>query len=132
MQKVLSGLNPPDGKEFVEAYIDDIIVFSETLPEHLRHLRSVLNRLKAAHLMLKPKKCHFIRQEVEYLGHIITPQGLRPNPKQVSAVVEYPVPESVTQVRQFLGLTSYYRHFIGQFAKVASPLHNLTRKDVPF
>ena len=81
---------------------------------------------------LKPTKCHFLRQEVEYLGHVITPQGLKPNPNQVRAVLEFPVPESVTTVRQFLGLMSYYRRFIGQFARIAAPLHALTRKDVKF
>jgi len=109
MQKVLSGLNPESSKPFVAVYIDDVLVFSETLEEHLCHLQLVLSRLRDALLKLKLKKCHFIRQEVEYLGHVITPQGLRPNPKQVSAVQEFPVPESVTQVRQFLGLMSYYR-----------------------
>ena len=130
IQRVLSGLNPGEFKRFVEAYIDDIIVFSETLPQHLCHLRLVLERLRGAYLKLKTKKCHFIRQEVEYLGHLITPLGLRPNPSHIAAVVDYPVPESITQVRQFLGLTSYYRRFVSHFAKLASPLHQLTKKDV--
>ena len=132
MQKVLSGLNPDGAPEFVEVYIDDVLIFSRTMEEHLDHLRQVLERLKNAGLKLKPSKCHFIRQTVEYLGHVITPQGLMPNQKQVSAVKDFPVPESVTQVRQFLGLMSYYRRFIQQFAKIAFPLHNLTRKDVEF
>ena len=69
---MFEGLNPAEGKEFVEAYIDDInVFFSETLPEHICHLRSVLSRLKTAGLKLKSKKCHFVRQEVEYLDHII-------------------------------------------------------------
>ena len=69
---------------------------------------------------------------MEYLGHIIMPQGLTPNLSQVSAVMKFPVPGSVTQVCQFPGLISYYRRFISQFAHVASPLHNLTRKGVEF
>ena len=132
MQKVLSGLKTESGKDFVEVYIDDVLIFSETLEGHLEHIRLVLERLKKAGLKLKPSKCHFLRESVEYLGHLITPQGLKPNPKQVKAVVEFPIPESVTNVRQFLGLTSYYRRFIAQFAKVAAPLHALTRKEAVF
>ena len=132
MQKVLSDLKTDNGRDFAEVYIDDVLIFSETLGEHLQHIRLVLERLKKAGLKLKPAKCHFLRESVEYLGHLITPQGLKPNPKQVKAVVEFPVPESVTNVRQFLGLTSYYRRFIAQFAKVAAPLHALTCKDAVF
>ena len=73
-----------------------------------------------------------MRQEVEYLGHLITPEGLRPNPRLVAAVKEFPVPQNLKQLRQFLGLASYYRRFVAGFSKVAQPLHRLTRKDAPF
>jgi len=76
MLKVLSGLNPDEGPDFVEVYIDDVLIFSRTMQEHLNHLRQVLERLRRAGLKLKPSKCHFIRQSVEYLGHVIMPQGL--------------------------------------------------------
>ena len=132
MQRVLSGLNPPEGPEFVEVYIDDTQVFSRTMEDHLTHLKKVLLRFREANLKLKPSKCHFIRQSVEYLGYIITPEGLKPNPRLTMAVSKFPIPESVSQVRQFLGLTSYYRRFIKQFASIATPLHALTRKDVQF
>ena len=132
MQRVLMGLNPPEGPDMVTVYIDDILVFSRTLDEHLQHLQSVLQRLKQAGLKLNPQKCHFITQEVEYLGHIITPEGLKTNPRLVEAVVNFPTPNSVQQVRQFLGLSSFYRRFIPNFAKIAQPLHSLTRKSVQF
>ena len=77
MQQVLSGLNPADGKEFVEVYIDDVLIFSRTIEEHIDHLHKVLERLRKVNL-----KCHFLRQSLKYLGHIITPSGLKPNPKQ--------------------------------------------------
>ena len=83
MQKVLSDLKTDDGRDFAEVSIDDVLIFSETLEEHLQHIRLVLERLKKAGLKLKPAKCHFLRERVEYLGHLITPQGLKPNPKQV-------------------------------------------------
>ena len=113
-------------------YIDDILIFSRTLEEHIQHLRAVLQRLKQAGLKLKPQKCHFIRQEVEYLGHIITPNGLKTNPRLVEAVLEFPTPKSVQQIRQFLGLSSFYRRFVPNFAKIAQPLHSLTRKNMQF
>ena len=80
-------------------------------------------------LKLKPSKCHFLWETVEYLGHLITADGLKPNPKEVKAVIR---PSSATSVRQFLRLTSHYRRFIHQFAKIAAPLHALTCKEVRF
>ena len=132
MQQVLGDLNPEEGPDFVSVYIDDIPIFSRTLEEQLEHIRVVLERLVAAGLKLKPKKCYFLQQEVEYLGHVITTSGLQPNRKQVSAVSGFPVPDTVTQVRQFVGLASFYHRFISHFAKMALPLHNLLRKEVEF
>ena len=81
MERVLAGLNTEDGPDFVAVYIDDVIVFSRTFEEHLQHLCAVIQRISDAGLKLKPNKCHFIRQEVEYLGHLITPRGLKTNPR---------------------------------------------------
>ena len=77
MQQVLQGLNPQEGPDFVSVYLDDVLTFSETLDEHLEHLQLVISRVERAGMKLKPSKCQFVRQEVEYLGHIITPQGLK-------------------------------------------------------
>ena len=132
MQRVLMGLNPDQGPDFVSIYLDDILVFSVTFEEHLEHIQQVIERLTVAGLKLKPSKCHFICQEVEYLGHLITPSGIHPNPNRVKAVQEFPVPQSVREVRQFLGVASYYRRFIRGFAKTAQPLHALTQKGAPF
>ena len=134
MQQVLLGLNPEDGpdSDFVSVYIDDILVFSESLEDHMKHLAIVMNRLIEVGLKLKPSKCHFCCQEVEYLGHVITPQGLKTSEKHIAAVREFPTPESVRDVRRFLGMASYYRRFIPQFARIAHPLHALTKKDVTF
>ena len=126
------GLNPEEGPSFVSVYLDDVIVYSETLEDHLKHLQRVMERFMKAGLKLKPGKCHFVCKEVQYLGHTITTQGIQPNKDRVIAVQDYPVPTSVKEVRQFIGLVSYYRRFIKGFANVAEPLHSLTQKDVTF
>jgi hypothetical protein len=100
-----------------------------SLEEHLHHIGQVLDRLQAAGLKLKPSKCHFVCQQVEYLGHLITPKGLLANPNKISAVADFPTPTSVTQVRQFVGLAFYYRRFIDGFARIAGPLHQLTKQN---
>ena len=95
MRRVLMGFNPDQAPDFVSVYLDDILVLSETFEEHLEHLQQVIERLTVAGIKLKPSKCHFICQEVEYLGHLITPCGIHPNPNRVKAVREFPVPQSV-------------------------------------
>ena len=132
MQKVLAELHQDTEPPFVSVYLDDILIYSETFEDHLNHLMEVINRLRTAGLKLKPVKCHFIRQQVEYLGHLITPNGISPNPARIQAVQDFPVPTSVKEVRQFVGLASYYRRFIAGFAKIAEPLHSLTRKGAVF
>ena len=104
MQVVLTGL---EGKScFV--YIDDILVFSKTFEDHLHHLTQVLERLRKAGLTLKPRKCCFLRKEVVYLGHVISSEGIAPDPEKTNKIHHYPVPTDVTKLRQFLGLASYY------------------------
>ena len=98
MQQVLMGLNPEDGPDFVSVYIDDILVFSKTLEEHLHHLEVVLKRIVEIGLKLKPAKCQFFRQEVEYLGHTITPSGLKTSNTHVTAVDQFPTPTNVREV----------------------------------
>ena len=132
MTRVLMGLNPADDSDFVAVYIDDVLIFSRTLEEHIEHLKSVITRLQESGLKLKPSKCHFLREEVEYLGHVITPQGLKPTQRLTAAVADFSIPTNLQELRRFLGLSSYYRRFIPQFARIAKPLHDLTRKDTPF
>ena len=132
MQQLIAGFNPASGPDFVAVYIDDILVFSPTLEQHLIHLQAVVERIRHAGLKLKPSKCCFIRSEMEYLGHLITPEGLKPNCKLVEAVSEFPRPTDVSGVRRFLGLSSYYQRFIQDFAAIAEPLRNLTRKNATF
>ena len=104
---MLRGLNPTNGPNFVSVYIDDVLVFSRTIEDHLEHLRLVMDRLERAGLKLKPANCHLLRTEVEYLDHVITPSELKTTTKLVAAVKDFPIPRSVSETRQFLGLCSY-------------------------
>lgn len=132
MNRVFSNLNSTDGDQFVSVYIDDLLFYSKTLGDHLDHLRQVLQRLQEAGLKLKPNECHFARKEVQYLGHILTPDGVKPNGDLVNAVSNFPVPTDVKGVRRFLGMTSYYHKFVLLFSKIAEPLNYLTGKDTDF
>ena len=113
-------------------YLDDVLVCSSTFEEHIAHLQEVLSRLHQAGLRLKVKKCRFLRKEVPYLGHVVTRQGISPDPTKTDKMRDYPAPMDVSQVRQFLGLATYYRRFVPAFAKIASPLHALLKKGAVF
>ena len=128
MEHVLAGLQ----WNIALLYLDDIIVFSQTFDQHLQRLGMVLTRLQEAGLKLKPSKCVLLKKRVEFLGHIVSEQGVEVDPKKVDKVKEWPVPENLTQVRSFLGLCAYYRRFIPDFSKVAKPLTMLSEKDVSF
>ena len=126
MFKVLEGL------DFATAYLDDIIIFSETLEEHLQHLKAVLRRLKAANLKMKMSKCKFFQGQADYLGHIVSAEGVRTNPEKVEAIIAMKAPTDVKRVRGFLGMIGYYRRFIKNFSDIATPLTALTKKGAPF
>jgi len=110
-------------------YLDDIIIFGSTFTEHIERLRNVLQRVSLANLKLKPEKCQLLQPEVPFLGHIVSGTGVRPNPENIAKVAAWEVPKNVTEVRQFLGLCSYYRRFVQGFSIVAKPLTSLTSKD---
>ena len=113
-------------------YVDDILVFSKTFEDHLKHLQLVFDRLRAANLTLKPSKCLFARKEVIYLGHKVSKQGVEVDRSKIETVESFPVPKNEKQVRSFLGLCNYYRKFVKGYGHIAGPLHNLTKESVPF
>ena len=113
-------------------YIDDLIIFSRSFDDHLQHLEEVFKRLRDANVRLKPSKCHFVKPEVDYLGHLVSASGLRPNPDKIRAVQQFPTPRNVTDVRSFLGLANYYRRFIKGFAQIATPLMGPTGKELSY
>ena len=128
MDVVMTGLN----YEICLVYLDDIVLFSQTVDEHLVRLRQLLERLRRANLKLKPSKCHLLRKSVTFLGHVVSAEGIATDPDKVATVRDCPVPTSVTEVRQFTGLCNYYRRFLKNFARVAAPLHPLTGKSAKF
>lgn len=109
-----------------------ILVALKTFEEHVSHLEEVLSQLRKAGVCLKPKKCSFLCEQVVYLGHVISKEGIDPDAAKVQKVRDFPVPTDVSKLRQFLGLASYYRRFVPAFAKIASSLHSLTKKNSPF
>ena len=117
---------------FAIAYLDDILVFSPTLEDHLRHLDIVFDRLRKHDLKLKLKKCGFLKSETQYLGFIINKDGIKPEPKKVEAIRSLPVPTCVREIRSFIGMCSFYRRFIPNFSEIAEPIIDLTRKHAHF
>ena len=106
-------------------YLDDIIVFSDTKEEHIKRLEAVFQKLMAAGLKLKPTKCFFFRNEIEYLGHVVSGKGISTNPKKIEAVTKWPTPKTVYDVRSFLGFVGYYRRFIKNFSKITKPIREV-------
>ncbi|GBG85975.1 hypothetical protein CBR_g40788 [Chara braunii] len=117
---------------FVLVYLDDILVYSRTLEEHLEHLRRVLETLRSARYKANRDKCEFVRQELEYLGHFVSPEGIRPLADKIQAIQEWPEPKNVTDVRSFLGLAGYYQCFIKGYSKIEVNLSKLHSEERSF
>ena len=118
--------------KFLLIYLDDIIVYSKTFDAHIENLREVFQRLKEANLKLNPKKCNLFCKKVSFLGHQVSEEGISTDPEKIQTIKEWPQPRNVKEVRQFVGLASYYRKFIRSFATICKPLHKLTEKDQLF
>lgn len=113
-------------------YLDDIIVFSKTEEEHVRRLEKVFKRLRQAGLTQRPEKCQYMKKKVKLLGYIVNKNGLSPDDTKMKAIQEFPKPKVIKDVQSFIGLCNYYRKLIKNFAKIARPLHKLTKKDYTF
>ena len=120
------------GITFAFGYLDDILIFSPDNKTHLEHLEVVFQRLREADLKLKASKCNFFKKHIQYLGHLVSGEGIEPLPEKLEAVRKMPPPTTPREIRQFLGLVGYYRKFVPKFADIARPLTNLTKLDVPY
>jgi hypothetical protein len=116
----------------VAVYMDDILIYSHNLEHHHKIVHKVLKRLQEYDLYFKPEKCEFEKQEMEYLGMIIQPAEVQMDPGKVAAVKDWPTPTTLKEVRAFIGFANFYQRFIKDFATVACPLHDLTKKDMPW
>ena len=128
MNSVLSGLQ---GTRCL-VYLDDIVIFADSLETHNKKLIEIFKRLREFDLKLKPSKCEFLRKEVIYLGHKISEMGAQPDESKLDAVRSFPRPKTVKNIKSFLGLAGYYRRFIKDFSKKALPLTSLLKKDASF
>ena len=118
-----------DNIDFAMGYLDDIIIFSRSEEEHLDHLEQVFQRLKEAGLKLSLEKCSFFKKHIQYLGHLLSEEGIQPLPEKLESIAKMPRPKNQKEVKQFLGLISYYRKFVPRFADISRVLNKLTRKD---
>ena len=116
--------------QFIAVYLDDILIFSQNQEEHWQHIRWALEKLREAKLYGRLHKCEFLKDQVDYLGFEVSPGGIRASPGKIKAVIEWPRPKSVHDVRSFLGLASYYRRFVRGFSEMARPLTELTKAGV--
>jgi len=127
-QRCMNNILRPLLNKHCLVYLDDIIIFSTSLTEHLNSIQLVFTKLADANLKLQLDKCEFLKKEANFLGHIVTPDGIKPNPIKVKAIVSYPIPTKVKEIRAFLGLTGYYRKFIPNYADIAKPMTSCLKK----
>ena len=125
LSKILKGLN----WQICSVYVDDLLCFSSSFEEHLRDLQKIFTRLIDAGLTLKPSKCSFAMKKIKYLGHVLSKDGIEVDTDKTDAVSSFPVPETQTQIRSFLGLAGWYRKFVPNYSKLAAPMNTLLKKD---
>ena len=118
--------------KFCSTYLDDILVYSDNLKDHEKHVSQVLEAIDAAGLQIDIRKSEFYMQETTFLGVIVGVNGIRMDPKKIQAIVEWAEPKNVKQVQSFLGFCNFYRRFIEGFTRIADPLHQLTKHGMTF
>jgi hypothetical protein len=128
-QAAMNNLLQPFLRKFVAVFFDDILIYNPSFHEHLIHLETVFKTLLTGSFFLKQSKCVFAQRQLEYLGHIVSPQGVHPDPNKIQAMLDWPTPKNLKSLRGFLGLTGFYRKFIKHYATIASPLTALLKKD---
>jgi hypothetical protein len=122
----------PELDKFVVVLIDDILIYSKNEEEHATHLRIVLTRLREHQLYAKFSKCAFWLEEIQFLGHVLSANGIAVDPSKVKDILEWKPPTTINQVRSFLELAGYYRRFITNFSKIVNPITSLLKNDTKF
>jgi hypothetical protein len=128
-QATMNVIFQPDLRRFVIVFFDDILVYSKTKDDHIKHLGIVFQCLLENTFLLKLSKCAFMQSSIAYLGHIVSSEGVGPDPEKIIAMVNWPSPTTLKQLRGFLGLTGFYRKFVQNYAMIAQPLTELLKKD---
>ena len=128
-QSLMNEVFKPFLRKFVLVFFDDILVYSKSMSDHVIHLRNVLEILATNHLYAKISKCMFACTKVEYLGHVITAEGVHTDPKKVAAMQQWPLPKDIKSLGGFLDLTRYYKNFVKGYSNIAAPLTALLEKD---
>ncbi|KAJ4745876.1 polyprotein [Rhynchospora pubera] len=128
-QALMNNIFQPHLRKFILVFFDDILVYSKTMDEHIQHLSIALQLLKDNQLFAKFSKCELGTEKVEYLGHIITAEGVSTDPCKVEAMTTWPTPHTIKQLKGFLGLTGYYRKFVRNYGMISKPLTDLLKKD---
>ena len=118
--------------KFTGVFFDDIIIYSRSLEEHKQHLQEIFQALRDNKLYINQKKSEFFMQEIQYLGHIISKDGIRMDPEKLEVINGWPEPRNLHELRSFIGICAYYRCFIEKFSFIAGPLHDLTKKKVKY
>jgi len=131
-QDAMNSTLAPFLRKFVLVFFDDILIFSSSYEEHLHHLQLVFQQLQDHDWKIKLSKCEFAKQSIAYLGYVITPAGVTIDPQKVAAVVNWCTPQSVKDLRSFLGLAGHYRKFVRNFGIIAKPLTELLKKNTLF
>jgi hypothetical protein len=117
-------------RKFAIPYLDDIIVFSNSLEDHKKHLEIVMGKMKAAGISLNKKKCRLFREEIKILGHVVSERKIKPDPEKLLAIQNYEKPSTIKEIRAFLGLTNFCRNYIPNYATLAAPLYSLLNGEI--
>ncbi|KAF9744010.1 Retrovirus-related Pol polyprotein from transposon gypsy, partial [Nosema granulosis] len=126
-QRAMDNIFRKENRRFVIPYLDDIIIYSRNREEHESHLKTVLNKIKAAGLSLNKKKCKFFKKEVKILGYVVAKGVIKADPDKIEAIRKYPRPGTIKELRSFLGTVNYNREFIKDFATLTAPLYDILK-----